>query len=256
MPMTILGIGSAVAGGLGSIFGGKAQGAQIRAQNQQAMRNWIASNSQKTFNNAREQFQSTYAFEQQLKRNSAIAENAYKYQYEAMDTLKANRTLAQTQMSDALSSQRATLINAVVGKGISSTSGLFGILATSQALDALEKTRQANKAFQQEREEIYKQFKGMMSQQTENIFMPNIQGYDEAPILGDARAAETGGLISGLVQIGSAVAAAGLPTKSTSAPKSSSNQFGTNLSKAPTGYSYNSTASQTTFSRPTFRFGR
>lgn len=209
-PMTILGIGSAVAGGLGSIFGGKAQGAQIRAQNQQAMRNWIASNTQKTFNNAREQFQSTYAFEQQLKRNAAIAENAYKYQYEAMDTIKANRALAQTQMANALSSQRSSLLNAMVSKGVSSNSGLFGILATTQALDALEKVGQANRAFQQEKEEIGKQFKGMMSQQTENIFMPNIQGYDEAPLLGDAGAAERAGMISGLVQIGGAIGAVGL----------------------------------------------
>lgn len=40
--------------------------------------------------------------------------------------------------------------------------------------------------------------------------MPNIQGYDQAPILGDASAAERGGMISGLIQIGSAVGAAGL----------------------------------------------
>ena len=258
MPMTILGIGSAVAGGLGSIFGGKAQGAAIRAQNEQAMRNWVASNSQKTFANARDQFQSTYAFAQQLKRNSAIAQNAYQYQYDAMNVLNANKAMAQTDMSNALSSQRASLTNALLNKGISSSSGTYAMLATTQALDALEKSGQANAAIEQERNEINKQFKGMMSQQTENIFMPNIQLYDEAPTLGDASAAEAGGMISGLVQIGGAVAAGAVGAfgSAGASPKTSGgpNKFGTDLSKAPKGYSYNSTASGTTFSRsPSFK---
>ena len=247
--MTILGIGSALAGGVGSIFGGKAQGAAIRQQNEQAMRNWIASNTQKTFNNAREQFQATYAFEQQLKRNQAIAQNAYQYQYDAMSVSKSNRVLAQTEMSNALTSQRASLLNAIVSKGTSASSGSYGIFATSQALDAIEKAGQANAAFELEKSEINKQFKGMMSQQTENIFMPNIQGYDEAPILGDASAAETGGMISGLLQIGGAVAGAAAGFGGKSATTKTTNKFGTDLSKAPKGYNYNSTASGTTFSR-------
>jgi len=61
-PMTMMAIGSAVAGGLQSIFGGQAQAAAMERQNEQAFQNWIASNTQKTMNNAREQFQSTYAF--------------------------------------------------------------------------------------------------------------------------------------------------------------------------------------------------
>jgi hypothetical protein len=253
-PMTMLAIGGAVAGGLSSIFGGKAQGAAIRAQNEQAMRNWIASNSQKTFANAREQFQSTYAFTQQLKRNSAIAQNAYAYQYDAMNVLDANRTTAQTEMANSLSSQRAALTNALMNKGISSSSGAYAMLATSQALDAIDKAGQANAAIEQQKNEINKQFNAMMSQQTENIFMPNIQLYDEAPTLGDASAAEAGGMISGLVQIGGAVAGAAVgamdkmgSTTTASTPKV--NKFGTDVSRAPTGYNVTSTASGSTLSR-------
>jgi hypothetical protein len=208
-PMTMLALGGAIAGGVSSIFGGKSQGAAIRAQNEQAMRNWVAANTQKTMNNAREQFNATYQFQQQMKRNSAIAQSAYQYQQEASEQLKYNTSLQQRDMSRALNSQSASLLNATLSKGISSSSGMYGMLAAMQALDALDKSTQLDKAIQTQKQNIDKQFNNIMSQQTENIFMPNIQGYDQAPILGDASAAERGGMISGLIQIGSAVGAAG-----------------------------------------------
>jgi hypothetical protein len=240
-PMTILGIGSAVAGGVSSIFGGQAQGAAIRRQNREAHQKWIQANTQKTINNSREQFQATYAFEQQLKRNRAIAENAYAYQFDAQNATKYNYALAQNQMGSAMQSQRASLIQAITAKGISSSSGMYGVLAASQALNALTKAGQLDVQLQQQKKEIDKQFKGMMSQQTENIFMPNIQLYDESPIFGDAGAAETAGLVSGLVQIGGAVAAAAMPTKSASDggstfnPNEGTNSFNTNLDSYNSG---------------------
>jgi len=206
-PMTIMAVGSAIASGIQSIAGGQAQAAAIRRQNEQAFRNWITGNTQKTMNNAREQFQSTYAYTQQLKRNNAIAENAYAYQYEAMDNLKYNKMMAQKEMSNALRGNRAALLNSSLTKNISSNSGLYGMLATAQALDAINKSSQANMAIKQEQDQINKQFKGMMSQQTENIFMPNLQLYDDQPIYGDPNAAAIGGTIGGLVQIGGAVGA-------------------------------------------------
>lgn len=212
-PMTMMALGSAIAGGMSSIFGGQAQSAAIQRQNEQAYRNWIQANSQKTFNNSREQFQATYAFEQQLKRNKAISDSAYAYQYDAMGILKANQNIAQTNMARALTSQQGALTNALLSKGISSSSGMYGMLAATQALSAIENSAQANAAIQQEKKEIDKQFKNMMSQQTESIFMPNIQLYDMEPIYGDPNAAAVGGLVSGLVQIGSGIAGAAMDTK-------------------------------------------
>jgi hypothetical protein len=253
MPAVILGIGSAVAGGLGSIFGGKAAGAAARQRNEQATRNWIQSNTNKTFANAREQFQSVYNFEQQLKRNSAIAESAYATQFEASNNLKDIASFQYRQLARQRAQASASLVNTLLSKGLSASSGLFGTLATAQALDALNNSKQLQKNLDMQKSEINKQFKAQMSTQTENIFMPNIQGYDQSPMMEDASAAETGGLVSGLIQIGSGVAAGavgafgspGVGPKSTGGP----NQFGTDLSKAPSGYSYNSTASGTTFSR-------
>lgn len=255
MPMVILGIGSAVASGVGSIFGGKAQAAQIRAQNEQAMRNWVSSNTQKTFNNARSQFEATLAFEQQLKRNSAIAKAAWEYQAEATEALKRATTYQQTQLSKQIQNQQSSLVNAIASKGISNRSGLMQTLALNQTLNALETAKTVEYNSLMEKRNIDKQTKNMFTQQTSNAFMPNLQLYDEAPILGDAGAAEAGGMISGLVQIGGAVAGAAVSgLGSMGSTGSSTNQFGTNLSKAPSQYgSWSSSASGSSYTpRPAF----
>lgn len=212
-PMTMLAIGSAIAGGLSSIFGGSAAAAEQDRRNQEAYRNWIASNTQKTYNNAREQFQATYNFQQQLKRNSAIAQAAYRYQADAQNIAKENFSNAQESASRSLLSNSGSLLNAVTAKGVSASSGMYGALATMQALDAVDKSRQLNLAYQQELKAIDRQTNSMFSQQTENIFMPNIQQYDAEPIYGDSSALARGGFISGVLQIGSGLLAAGMPTK-------------------------------------------
>lgn len=210
--MTIIGIGSAIAGGVSSIFGGKAQAAAAEQRNQQAYRNWIQSNTNKTFANAREQFQSAYNFAQQLKRNSAIADAAYRTQFESSQNLRDITTFQQMQLSRQQTQAAASLLNAVNGKNISSSSGLYSTLAIAQTLDALNNSKQIQKNYEIELGNINKQFTSQMSQQTENIFMPNIQGYDQAPMFEDASAAESGGLISGLIQIGGAVGGAAYST--------------------------------------------
>jgi uncharacterized UPF0146 family protein len=250
-PMTMLAIGSAVAGGVSSIFGGKAQGAAIRRQNEQAMRDWIRGNSQISLNNARDQFQNAYAFAQQLKRNNAIAQAAYGYQYDSKEALNNETSFQQSQLSNQIMQQKASLLNAMSGRGVSSNSGMYGALATMQSLNSLSNAMQLEKNRMAQIKNINQQTQNMLNQQTDNIFMPNIELYNDAPIFGDSSAAESGGMISGLLQIGGALGAAGLEgMKSTpTATTSKSNQYGTNLSKAPSGYTYNSTASQTTFQR-------
>lgn len=224
-PMTMLAIGGAVAGGLSSIFGGKAQGAAARLRNEQAMQSWIQSNTQKTFANAREQFQSAYNFAQQAKRNAAIAESAYTTQFEASNNLKDVASFQHRQLARQRAQAASSLVNAITSRGISSSSGLFSALATTQALDALNNSKQLQQNLSIQKNNIDKQFKAQMSTQTENIFMPNIQGYDQAPLLENASAAETGGMISGLIQIGSAVGAAGLGSMG-SPPSSGSGGYG------------------------------
>lgn len=205
-PMTIIAIGSAIAGGMSSIFGGQAQAAAARQRNEQAQRNWIQSNTNKTFANAREQFQSAYNFAQQLKRNSAIYQAAYKSQFDATQSLKDITSFQETQLGKQRAEASASLLNALVSKNISASSGLYATLATAQALDALKNSQQLQKNYETELKNIGNQLTSQLSQQTENIFMPNIQGYDQAPIYEDAGAYATAGTVGGLLQIGSGIA--------------------------------------------------
>lgn len=208
--MTMLAIGSAVAGGLQSIFGGKAQAAAIQQQNEQAMRNWMQANSQKTINNSREQFQSAYQFAQQLKRNSAIMKSAWENEWEAKQAINYKTGFQQNQLSKQVEQQRASLANALLNRGISASSGMYASLASMQALDALKNSNMIAYNAQQERANVDRQTRNAMSQMTENIYMPNIQLYDAEPIFSDPSYAETGGMISGLVQIGGAIGGAAL----------------------------------------------
>jgi hypothetical protein len=242
--MTIMAIGSAIAGGASTIFGGRASAAAARAQNEQAIRNWYASNTQKTFNNSREQFQAAYQFTQQLKRNSAIAEAAYQYQREGTQNITDKANQAQLELSRNLRSQQGLFNDSVANRGLVAQSGTSNILAAAQAFDALKSASilQQNKKI--ELENLNKQFQGMLSQQTENIFMPNIQGYDAAPILGSTDT--TGTDIAGALQIGTGIAG-GVYGMMDSTPSTSNTQSSrstsTRTSSSPsrtTGGFYNS----------------
>lgn len=205
--------GGAIAGGVGSIMGGfgqaKAAKAQAMAQNRQAQQNFIQSNTNKTFANAREQFQASYLYTQQLKRNSAIAEAAYRNQYEQMENLQNISTFQQSQLSKQTQLASSSLLSAVASKGISKKSGLYASLAISQALDAMNNSNQLKKNYMTQVSNINKQFKNEMSQQTENIYMPNIQIYDAAPVWANTNAGSSlalAGALSGAAQIAGGVA--------------------------------------------------
>ena len=229
-PMTVMAIGglvSGIAGGASSIFGGQAQGAAIEAANEQAHRNWIHANTQKTMNNAREQFQSSFMALQQVKRNSAIRQAAWQNEWDAKQALTFNSGYQQKQLATQLQTQKASLMRAILTRGISASSGMYASMATAQALDALQNSALLKRNTLLEKDNIDKQTAAAMAQQTENLFMPNIQLYDEAPTFGDADAARTGGMISGALQIGSSVAgfavgAMGSSSTTTPSPSSSS----------------------------------
>ena len=229
-PMTVMAIGgliSGIAGGASSIFGGQAQGAAIDAANEQAHRNWIHANTQKTMNNAREQFQSSFMALQQVKRNSAIRQAAWQNEWDAKQALTFNSGYQQKQLATQLQTQKASLMRAILTRGISASSGMYASMATAQALDALQNSALLKRNTLLEKDNIDKQTAAAMAQQTENLFMPNIQLYDESPAFGDADAARTGGMVSGALQIGSSVAgfavgAMGSSSTTTPSPSSSS----------------------------------
>ena len=203
-PMTIIGIGSAIAGGVGSIFGAKANAAAAELRNQQALQQWISRNTQKTFNNARQQFQAVQATIQQAKRNSAIIQAAYKNQFNRQNNIKDQIDFQKSQMAVDAQITRALLINAAAGKNIGQNSGTQGALIRSQMLNMIANNNQLQKNYLIQKQDIENQFTSEMAQQTEQVFMPNIELYDAQPIFED-----TGySMIPGLLQIGSGLAGA------------------------------------------------
>jgi hypothetical protein len=209
-PMTMIALGSAVAGGLSSIFGGRSQSAAIAAQNQQAFRNWIAQNNQKAINNAKSQFESAQAFAQQMKRNEAITKAAWEYEWDAKQAVKDSVTFQQGELSKQLQAQRGALVNDILSRGVSKNSGLYAALNMSQSINALRAAKSFEKNAMVQLNNITKQKQSMLQQTTENVFMPNIAMFDDQPIYGDAGAARTAGMVSGLVQIGGAFAGAAI----------------------------------------------
>jgi hypothetical protein len=205
-PMTVMAIGGAIAGGMGSIFGGQAQGAAIEAANRAAHEEWLQSNTQKTMNNARSQFQAAYQYQQQLSRNAAIADAAYETRYDQRDALSSGIAYQQQELSNQMRSQQSSLLQAITNRGVSSSSGMYGALAVMQSLNGLKGAVQLERNRQLQAANIDKQFKGAMSQMQNNVFMPNIELYDMPPQFGDADAARSAGMISGMLQIGSGIA--------------------------------------------------
>ena len=205
-PFTVMAIAGAVAGGVGSIMGGKAEAAAIEAANRAAYKSWIQSNTQKTLNNSRSQFQAAFQYEQELKRNAAISSAAYETQYEQRDALNYNISYQQQELSNQMRSQQSSLLQAITGNGISASSGMFGSLAVMQALNGIKGAVQLERNRQLQAANIDKQFKGAMSQIQTNVFMPNIELFDMPPQFGDANAASNSGMISGMLQIGGGIA--------------------------------------------------
>lgn len=202
MPAIILGVGSAIASGVGSIFGAKANAAAAALRNQQAQQRWIQANTQKTINNARSQFQSAYQSAQQLKRNAAIMQSAYRNEFDQRNALKDQLQFQTRELSVNRSIAAGALTNALSARNINQNSGTYNALARAQLLNAMSNINQIQNNYQIQQKNISKQLQAEMSQMTENIFMPNIELYDAQPIYED-----TGySALPGLLQIGAGIA--------------------------------------------------
>jgi hypothetical protein len=225
-PMTMIAAGTAISGGISSIMGGfgksaemkaqaRAQAEQVRTQNQQALNNWVQGNIQKAFNNGREQFNAANQWVQQMKRNEAITQSAYEYQWDAKQAARTGATFEQKQLSRRIAQQNGSLLNAIGSRGIGTASGMYASMALAQSFDALETASILKYNTNQQLKNIDKETKDIMSQRTENVFIGNMQQWDQMPTLSTAPGynsgagmwAIAGGLLSGAAQLGGAGAA-------------------------------------------------
>lgn len=202
MPAIILGVGSAIASGVSSIFGSKANSAAAALRNQQAQQQWIQRNTQKTINNSRQQFQAVQATIQQAKRNAAIAASAYQNQFNRQNNLSDQINYQKTEMAVDSQIARAALVNIAAAKGLGQKNGTQNAILRAQMLNMLSNNNQLRRNYEIQKQDIQNQFKSEMSQMTEQVFMPNLELYDAAPIYED-----TGySALPGLLQIGAGIA--------------------------------------------------
>lgn len=191
MPLLSAGIGIAQ-----GIFGGMSQSAAAERQNQEAIKQWIAGNTQKTINNARSQFQAAQQWANQSKRNEEITRNAYAFSFDARESATAMRTFKQQQTSNVAMAQRASLLSSLTTRGVAGSSGTSTALKNAQVQQLINENRYQNMEYQNQIKAINQQEKNMLSQRTENVFMPNIQGFDEAPLLQDTTMPLIGGALA------------------------------------------------------------
>lgn len=189
--------GGAILGGVSQALGGFGRAAEInaqvrqqqeavRVQNQNALNNWVQGNLQKTFNNAREQYQAANNWIQQLKKNQAIDKAAYEYQWDARQAVKYAGAFEQQKLANSLSAKQGSLLNALATRGIGPSSGMYASMAFAQALDGIANASQLKRNLEQDLSNIDKQTRQMQAQKTEQTFIPNIQLYDQMPVLGNA----------------------------------------------------------------------
>jgi hypothetical protein len=228
-PVTMIMAGSAIAGGVSSIMGGfgknaemeaqiKQQQEQVKQQNQQALNNWVQGNIQKAFNNGREQFNAANQWVQQMKRNQAIDKAAYEYQWDAKQALKFSAENQHKQLSNSLFQQQGSLLNALAARGIGTSSGMYASMALAQAMDAVTNASIVNYNVKTEMANIDKETRRMQGQKTANVFIGNMQQWDQMPLLSTAPTSSgsagmwaiAGGLLSGAAQIGGAMGGMGM----------------------------------------------
>lgn len=194
-------IAGAVANGVGTMAQGRAQQAASQQRNEEAYQQWLQNLREVANFNAREQFLSAYNFAQQTKRNAAISSSAYRTKTEKGQNAAEINTFQNTQLSRQATQASASLLNAITNKGISSNSGLYAALSLAQNIDVINNATQLKKNYQTELQNLDREFRSTMSQQTENIFLPNLRIAGERPIYENSSAYATAGYIAGGAQI-------------------------------------------------------
>ena len=197
-------IGLAV-GAAGGIMGGIGQNAAAANRNKQAIQNWMQGEMQKGINNGKELFNASYAQQQQRERNAAIQRAAYLFEQDSLDAAKDQQTFVQNQISRSYRTMKGTMVAQAASSGISG--GTMKALKLSQSMNFLNQVGQAEDNFAKTQKNIKRQAQNMMSQQRNDLILPNLQGASAKPILeevgaGNIISGALGGIAGGLTSFG------------------------------------------------------
>ena len=200
--MNVAWIGMAMMGAsmASGIFQGIAGSGAASRRNQQAQEQYIQSELQKGIDNGREMFQATQQTIAQDKRNRAIMKNAYGFEYESKNRLKQDESFQQKQLGIAIQSALSSNTAATVASVGSSQGGTAKIMRKQNLINGLSNVSQIKNNFDRQKENVTKQFENMMSQQTLNLYLPNMQLMSQPPISESTTMPIIGGIMGGAAQ--------------------------------------------------------
>lgn len=170
----------------------------------------------------------------QMSRNQNIAEAAYLNKQEGETKARDAGVFKQNELSRAVSAQNAAMQNVQAGKNIGSSSGSARAMAIATSLNAMKASSVVSNNLQNDLRNVQAGFKNQMSQQTFNVYIPNMDAPPNPPALASTSAPLVSGVVGGALNAVSAIAGGmggapgGAPAAAgaTVAPAASSLNFG------------------------------
>ena len=190
------------------IMQGIAGSAAQDQQNQQAIRQYIASEHAKGQANGREMFQSAYNWQQQVKRNQYTRESAYLNKEEQARFIQQESGNIFNTLYAANRQQTSALSVALADRGISKNSGMAASIAAMGALTAMKSATKIKQNIETAKNNLEKQTKAAMDGQGSNVFIGAYQATNQPPILGSTTMPLIAGVIGGMASGASTVAGA------------------------------------------------
>ena len=142
----------------------------------------------------------------QMSRNQNIAEAAYLNKQEGETKARDAGVFKQNELSRAVSAQNAAMQNVQAGKNIGSSSGSARAMAIATSLNAMKASSVVSNNLQNDLRNVQAGFKNQMSQQTFNVYIPNMDAPPNPPALASTSAPLVSGVIGGALNAVSAVA--------------------------------------------------
>jgi len=178
MGIAIAGLAMGIAGG---VMGGISQNAAAARRDQQATNNWVQGELQKGINNGKEMFQTAHATVQQSERNASIQRAAYLFQKDSLASVNDKYEFTQRNIANTYRQMKGAVAAQFQQSGLQG--GTAKALSLSQSMNFFNQTQQAAKNQERIIDNINRQTENQMSQQRNDVFLPNLNLASQAPIM-------------------------------------------------------------------------
>ncbi len=182
--------------GISALAQGIGGSAKAAAANQQAQQQHTEQLINKSYANGREIFQAVHSEMQQAKRNREIAESAHLFKAESMADLGRQNAYLQNELSSTLGNNQAVLSSSLAAQN--SVGGTAKVVQKSLLLKGLSGVMNLEENERKAAKNIDRQFSNMMSQRTQDVYIPNINGVGPPPVQQDTTMPLISGVIGGV----------------------------------------------------------